>query len=203
MVVALVTVFNGGGAAIWSQSAIAILGFTIFVVAFKNGGSREIRIGDLVCLSSAMLALLCWLVAKQPALAVTFIALSTVFSAIPTLRKSWSRPHEEAVPIWMIQTASYTFVICAVSQLSYTTVISPVANIIVNMSIAIIVLYRRRGKNSDGRSSAAEEADAPDGTYSGLLFLPLDDGEFAAVLDEVVAERRSRICSRPDVQFDD
>jgi hypothetical protein len=140
----LVLAFNGGGAAVWFQLSVLAIEVTICLLAFLHGGRRDIKPGDLVCFGASMVALICWGVADQSALAMSFLAASGVIGLVPMLRKAWAKPHEETLFTWPIQTITAAVNVFALAQFTYTTLVNPIANIFVNLTLAAVIFSRRQ-----------------------------------------------------------
>ena len=139
-----ILIFNGGGGAVWMQLAVISIMLAIIILAFKNGAKRDIKPADLLCFAGAIIALALWQIAKNPALAMTLLALVGIFGVIPTVRKSWSKPHTETLATWLIEIVTTLFGIAALATLNYTTLINPLTNIFGNLAIILVCLGRRQ-----------------------------------------------------------
>lgn len=79
---------------------VFISGFTPligFVVSFFNKKAYwKLTKFDYTCGTFSALALILWLITKEPNVAIVFAILSDGFAAIPTLVKSWKYPETES-----------------------------------------------------------------------------------------------------------
>ncbi|MCL2869652.1 hypothetical protein FWF48_02485 [Candidatus Saccharibacteria bacterium] len=133
---------NGAGAMIWYEFAMLTLATTVVVLAFKNGGQRDIKRVDIICFIAAMAALICWAFVKQSEIAATLITFAGVLGAIATMRKAWFKPGEETLSMWVIQIFTMIFCIIATTSYNYVTLLDHSINIITNGIIATIIISR-------------------------------------------------------------
>lgn len=91
------TLSKGGG---WFVLPIFMAGFTpflVFIASFYNKKAYwELRAFDYLCGVCSVLALILWLITKEPNIAIIFAIISDFFAAIPTLIKCWKYPETES-----------------------------------------------------------------------------------------------------------
>ena len=79
------------------------------------------------------------------------MTLGEIFGYIPTIRKSWNKPYSETLVFYEITSFRHGFSILALEKLNLLTALYPATWALVNVTIAIILILRRRKirKNSD------------------------------------------------------
>ncbi|MDD5589645.1 MAG: hypothetical protein PHQ47_00510 [Candidatus Portnoybacteria bacterium] len=84
----------------WVILPIFMAGFgplLVFIVSFKNPKSFwKLNLFDYLCGIFSLLALILWMITREPAVAIFFAIISDLFAAIPTLIKSWKFPETES-----------------------------------------------------------------------------------------------------------
>jgi hypothetical protein len=89
----------GAGVGTWSLLAVTLISFLIFFLGLKNG-QKDITKTDTLFFILAILALVLWLLVKQPILSAILITLVDMLGFAPTIRKSWSKPHSETLSMY-------------------------------------------------------------------------------------------------------
>jgi hypothetical protein len=135
-------IHDKGGAGSWATGATA---FTILITAILalKYGTKDITRGDKVSLIAALLAIIPWLLTDTPLWSVILITVIDLLAYYPTLRKSWNRPHEEALLAYTIGTVKFFLSVISLSNFTIITTLYPVAIIIANILLISICLWRR------------------------------------------------------------
>jgi hypothetical protein len=142
-----------GGIGAAATGASCVIGLAICAYAFGKGERAYTRL-DWLCLAGAAAALVGWGLAGSPLLAVVLVSLVDAIAAIPTIRKAYTRPHEEGISMFVLQSVKWLFAIYALDRLNATTLLYPVVTPTVNSVIISVVLLRR----AQLRSSVYEAA---------------------------------------------
>jgi hypothetical protein len=124
--------------------AIAILITFILSIKFGTGGFRKI---DIISLCGALVSLILWYFTKEPAVALFLIILIDLIGANLTIIKTWKNPETEHWAGWAICGIGGFFGILAVGNLNIILLSYPVYICLINSSIAIIILARKRNIN--------------------------------------------------------
>lgn len=130
----------GTGAAIaahadlWATSRIFLAGFIplmVLTASLLNPQSYwKLTLFDALCGVCSVVALIVWLVAGSPTIAVLFAALGDGFAVLPTVRKAWTNPETEtgltyilsivavllvlpSIPKWNIQNSAFQIYLLA------------------------------------------------------------------------------------------
>jgi hypothetical protein len=138
-----VQVSNGAGAGSWVMGFTALATLAIFVAALKNG-RKNVAPSDWVSLALAGLALLLWLFAKKPLLAIVLTTtVDVVGGFVPTFRKSYMRPREETVSLYVMYAVAWVFSLLALEKVDLTNALAPIVFITVNVALVAFLLVRR------------------------------------------------------------
>lgn len=134
---------KGGGAGSWSTAVTALVCFGISALAF-HFGNKIFSHYDWACLAGAFLALLLWILTKDPTASVILLSITDVLGAIPTLRKGYLKPHEDTASAFALNALKFVVAIVALGSYSIATWLFPLTVIVMNTSITSVILVRRR-----------------------------------------------------------
>lgn len=107
-------------------------------------GTKDIRRVDWLVLFTALLSIPLWVVTKNPLLSVILVVSIDAMGYIPTIRKSWRRPYEEAVLMWAMSIVVFTLSFFALETYTLTTYLYPVTFATINIFFVAYLLLRRR-----------------------------------------------------------
>lgn len=133
----------GAGAGAWNLGVAAVFVVAIVVFAVRYG-TKDVTSLDAVFALSAGLAIIPWLITRDPMLSVVLTSLINLLSVVPTFRKTWNDPYSEPWTIWAINGSKHIFAIAATSVFSLTTLAYPVSVMLMNAAFVFMVLYRRK-----------------------------------------------------------
>lgn len=134
---------KGAGAGSYANFAMGVICLTIAFASLKNG-IKKLRTIDVFFFVMAILAIILWLVVHQPVLSVVLIILIDIFSFSPTFIKSWSKPWEETLLTWIINTARQGLVILSIQKYNLVTALFPSYAFISNILFCILLITRRK-----------------------------------------------------------
>lgn len=143
---------NGGGAGSWTLVATTVICISISILAFRNGGKKFVTKKDIILLSIALLALIFWVFANQPIIAVVLLVSADLIGIIPSLTKAWKEPYTETLSLWVMSTFRHGLNLAALTSYNLITLLDPVMWIITNGALALVLIYRRRSKIVAGLS---------------------------------------------------
>ncbi len=89
---------GGAGPGAWAAICATLSNLAVLVVAVRMNDLKATRL-DWFSLAVCALAGIGWAITDQPLVGVVMISLLEVFAILPTMRKSWHRPHEETASI--------------------------------------------------------------------------------------------------------
>jgi hypothetical protein len=136
--------FQAGAVTSGVITAMSTVGCVVVSVLAVQRGERRIVAADWFCLGGALAALLWWRLAKDPLTAVVFIIIVDVFGFFPTVRKSWSRPHEETVSIYALNVIRYAIGIATAGTGGLTVWLYPAYVAASQGAFALLLLALRR-----------------------------------------------------------
>jgi hypothetical protein len=132
-----------GGAGSWATGATALTILATAILALKYG-TKDITRGDKISLAAALLAIIPWVLTDNPLWSVILITLIDIIAYYPTIRKSWHKPHEEALLSYSIGSVKFFLSVVSLSNFTVVTMLYPVAIIIANIVLISLCLWRRK-----------------------------------------------------------
>ena len=130
----------GAGMALTVVASINCL--LIASIAFFKG-SINITKSDQACLIICFIGIALWPITKIPLLSVIIVTLVDLVGYIPTIRKSYNRPHEENLLTFGIFIITVTLSLFALENYSPLTSLYFIAMNIANLSLVLFLLIRR------------------------------------------------------------
>ena len=137
---------SGGGSGAWVTGATAALCFVVFAAALKKGEKQITRL-DWYSLLGAFLGLALWGVTSNPLIAVIIVSATDFLGFVPTFRKSYHKPHEEAAMLYFLSIVKLVFALFALESFNPTTAIYPATLVLTNAAFVAVLLVRRRSTN--------------------------------------------------------
>jgi hypothetical protein len=123
--------------------AAAIVCSVIFLLGLRQG-EKQITTLDTLFLISALTATAIWLFANQPVLSVILLSLIDIFGFLPTVRKSWSKPHEETLISYVLNAIRFGIALLALERYTLVSSLYPFTWLFANALFAIFLIARRR-----------------------------------------------------------
>lgn len=142
-------VSGGAGFGAYVTLAAAIVCFFIFLLGLRIG-KKDITKSDTVLLIVALFSIAIWVFAKQPVISVILISLIDMLSFIPTIRKSWNKPHTETLSSYLINTFRFSLALFALQRYTIVTYLYPLTWVVANGLFSIFLIVRRKQLNSNG-----------------------------------------------------
>ncbi|HPQ50472.1 MAG: hypothetical protein KDJ26_05060 [Alphaproteobacteria bacterium] len=139
----LAQISDNAGPGSWIMGIIAFSCFANAILALRYG-EKNITRGDKIALSVSLGAILPWILTEDPLYSVILVSIIDAIAMIPTLRKSWHKPYEENLTSHSMATFNVLLSVFALSNISATTILYPLAIIVVNTALIILCLWRRR-----------------------------------------------------------
>lgn len=136
---------HGGGVGSYVTLAAGLISFFVFGLALRSG-KRDITRLDVLFFVLAIIAMITWLVAKQPLLSVILLCITDLLGFAPTVRKSWHKPDQETLSTYALGSVRHGLSIIALSHYNLITALYPIVWVIANGSFSAMLVLRRRGK---------------------------------------------------------
>ena len=134
---------GGGGAGSW-VTGVAVLANTVIAVLSLRRGEKRITLSDWTCFVGAVLGIVLWKLTADPLGAVIIISAVNFIAFVPTFRKAYLRPNEEALNIFAFDVIKFILGIAALGVLSPTTALFPASAMISNVIFILMVVLRRQ-----------------------------------------------------------
>lgn len=136
--------FSGGaGPGAWATGATSVTTFLIALLALRNGGYRVTR-SDKLSFAGALVAIPAWILTANPLVAVIILTFIETLGFAPTYRKTFSHPHDESILAFSLTILKYVLALMAMQAYTFTTVLFPIALIILSTVLIVEIHWRRR-----------------------------------------------------------
>ena len=136
-------VVKGGGAGAWVTAVAAVVNIGIAIVSLRRG-EKDITWSDWMCCIGAISGVALWLLTSDPLPAVIIASGVNFLAFVPTFRKAYLRPHEEALNIFAFDVVKFLLSILALQALNPTTALFPAVSAVSNVIFIAMILVRRR-----------------------------------------------------------
>lgn len=133
---------KGAGPGAWVTACTAAVCLLIAVLAL-NRGEKNITKSDWFCIVASLVGIGLWFFLKDPLWAVIVITVADFLSFLPTIRKSYLKPHEETVSTYMLSSLKFVFAVVALESFDVTNWLYPASLVLANGGFAIMLLVRR------------------------------------------------------------
>lgn len=120
-----------------------VAGILIFWLSLKKKHARITKI-DTFFFVLSLIAVALWLIADQPVISAILVSSANLLAFLPTIRKSWSKPSQETSFTYFVNTLRFATSVGALQSYSIVTVLYPASSCLMNGSIAIYLLVRKR-----------------------------------------------------------
>ncbi|MDD9912239.1 MAG: hypothetical protein OXR68_04835 [Alphaproteobacteria bacterium] len=146
----IVQVIDGAGPGAWMNAAVLAICVFIIICSFKNG-FKNITLFDKVVFGIGLASIPLWIVTSDPLWSVILVSFANTIAYIPTFRKSYNKPHEEALYLYSINLFRHGLSITALANFALTTALFPAVLSINNGALAIFLIIRRYQLRSVGK----------------------------------------------------
>lgn len=145
--IASAAAFSAGST--WAALPVFMSGFApllVFLASFADKNAYwKLKYYDYICGTFSLLAIIFWIVTKDPLTAIILAIASDLVAAIPTLAKCWVSPETESGIAYAAGLFSATTSLLAVNNWRFTEYAFPLYLIIINY-LLIFAIYRKRPK---------------------------------------------------------
>ena len=133
---------KGAGAGSWTTGVTGILTIFIAIISITKG-SRDITKSDVIVFVMALLAIIPWLLTKDPTVSVIILTIVNTLAFIPTIRKTIKDPKSETFSSYVIHTFRHALSILALSNYNLATFLYPAVVAVSNLIVVLIILNSR------------------------------------------------------------
>lgn len=157
LVVFVAQLQDGGGFGAMVIGVSGAITFGIAILALKRGADRSIVRMDWVFLVLAASALPLWFLTETALSAVIILTILDLLGFGPSVRKAIDRPWEENATFFTIGAIRNVFVLFALGNYTWTTMLFPAAIGLACMLFVIVILARRRFKRRLDQSATLSD----------------------------------------------
>ena len=134
---------DDGGYGAWVIGISGLITFSIALVAWAKSGDKTIVPMDWVFFGLAATALPLWFFADSPLAAVAILTVVDLLGFGPSVRKAYSQPHEENAAFFAIGALRNGFVLLALANYSWITMLFPAAIGLACLLFVALIVARR------------------------------------------------------------
>ena len=125
------------------MSGVVIFIVFMIIMASLRNGFANIKRFDIVIFVLSLCAIPLWLMTSDPTASLILVMCANILGYVPTFRKSYSKPYEEASYLYSVNFVRHGLAIFAMSNYSLLTVLAPTVFVICNGALAIFIFWRR------------------------------------------------------------
>lgn len=134
---------GGAGPSTFITAAAGLLCIGVIILGLKHG-KRDITTSDTIVALLALVAITFWLVVDQPLIAIILAVTADLLAFIPTVRKSWNKPHSETLSMYVTNTIRFMMAVIALENFTLLAALWPVAWAVGNGLFSVMLVIRRR-----------------------------------------------------------
>ena len=134
---------GGAGIATLVTAAATLLCLGVIALSYKNG-KRDITVSDTVVAVLGLTATGFWLIIDQPLISVLLVVAADILAFLPTVRKSWSKPHSETLSLYITNTLRFSLALLAVKEYSILSTLWLAVWVAANGLFSVMLIVRRR-----------------------------------------------------------
>jgi len=131
----------------WYGSYVTLIEFLWCLVAFLlwiKYWEKNITKSDKLCLILALFSLFLYLNFKLAIISTILVILVDILAIIPTYRKSYSKPYEETMVVYIMSAWVYMFAISWLENYSFATYGYALSIVLADILFVIYLAWRRR-----------------------------------------------------------
>jgi hypothetical protein len=134
---------NGGGNGAWIFLFQSIACLTIALYACFRG-EKKITILDWISFTAALITFVFYIFTKDIVTSAILAAAIDSLGFIPTFRKSYMKPREETVVMYLCSGIAFCLSILALRTYSFSTIFYPLVLAVTNLSFVFFLFIRRK-----------------------------------------------------------
>lgn len=133
---------GGAGVATLVTASAGVLCLGVVLLSLKRG-KKDITTSDTIVGVLALIAIGFWLIAEQPVVSLLLVVIADLLAFYPTVRKSWHKPHEETLSLYLTNTLRFTLALLAVENYTILSSLWIIVWVIANGLFSILLIIRR------------------------------------------------------------
>jgi hypothetical protein len=138
----LVQLDEAAGPASWVMGITAVVCLLLCLMSFWRG-ERAFPWYEWAFLAAAAVIFVFYLVSRQPTVAAVLATTVNVLGFGPTVTKAWARPHSDSVTTFALNSIKWLPAFFAFDSVSIASWVMPVALVVANAAVALLILWRR------------------------------------------------------------
>lgn len=142
-VVFIAQMSDGAGVGAWPIGVSGLITIFVAILALRKSADLSIVPLDWIFLLLALSALPLWILTSTPLAAVIILTIVDILGFGPSVRKAYHAPDEENVLFFLLGALRNGFVVAALENYSWTTMLFPSAVGIACLLFALLIIIRR------------------------------------------------------------
>lgn len=134
---------GGAGIGAWPIGLSALITSYVALLSWMKRADLRITALDWACLVAAIFGVAAWAFTSNPLWAALILTAIDLVGFGPTIRKAYSKPHEERIWFFLLGALRNAFVIGALEHYSVTTIAFPAAVGVACAALALFIALRR------------------------------------------------------------
>lgn len=131
-------VAKGAGIGALPTAVAEIFALNIFLFSLQYGFSHVTKT-DTYFLVTALLGIIPWIVTKDPTISVIIVVTIDLIAFIPTLRKTWDKPHTESPTLYTMNVCRHALTLLSLQAYNVATVLHSIAMIVSNSLMTLFI----------------------------------------------------------------
>lgn len=145
---------NHAGPGAW-MSGVALAMCILIILFSLREGFKNIKKFDIGIFCAALAALALWVITNDATWSVILVCIANTVAYLPTFRKSYHRPHEDMLYLYIVNAFRNGLSLLAFNEVSILTVLYPIT-IMMNCGIMSVYLLWRRSVMSEKAKNVLE-----------------------------------------------
>lgn len=134
---------DNAGPGAWMNGVVVFICLFVVLFSVKNGFDDITRF-DQILFGLAIASIPLWIVTNDPTWSVILLSLTNTIAYIPTFRKSYTKPYDEALYLYSINFFRHGVSVFALANFSVITALFPIVLTVNNLALALFLFWRRR-----------------------------------------------------------
>lgn len=134
---------GGAGPATWVTASAGLLSMGVVILSLKTG-KKNITTTDTIVAGLSLIAIGFWLIADQPIISIILVIVADMLAFIPTVRKSWHKPHTETLSLFVTNTIRFFVALAAVETYTFLSSSWIATWAVVNGLFTVMLVVRRK-----------------------------------------------------------
>lgn len=136
---------KGGGAGSWTTGVTGIITIFIAIVSLWKG-SKDITKLDIYIFIGALLAIIPWVLTKDPTLSAVILTIIDAFAFIPTIRKTAKSPESETFVSYILHLMRHSLSIFALANYNLATYLYPATLALMNLIVILVIVRTKKNR---------------------------------------------------------